>query len=850
MHGALNRLRDLLIAAGIAILLSPLLVLHALYILVGSRSRPWRSVRYLGSAATPFSSFSLRGPHVTAGTGPHSQSHRRQLVKHLPRLLNVLTGEMRLVGSEPIAVPSTGEEQPSVERPGFTGLRQLSRARDKGAEQHPEYDRFYELNRSFGLDLWILWRTLLFALFGRSTGLRLAVRRWERNPAWRDGLPPRVRAIPRRKTMLTRRWTVWAGGAVLVGAIPGLFTSQQARRDLEGASRALLEARRAAQVLQPERASLALNSAQQAFDRAHQRLGSWTTWGIQAIPGLNNNLEVARTIAGTGDLLVDAGREGLSVLQDLPIQDGKMVAPFKDGVLDIAPLREAREPANKMLELIARAREQVAGSPTFFLLPSVSAGRRNAMETLLEAEQQAQTAAGAAFLLPRIFGGDGPKTWVLGAENSSELRGRGGFVGSFGILTADQGRASLDDFTSVTTLPRLSGELSSLDSVDPEYARQYAFLGGVSAWANTTMNPDFKGAGALFLDRLEPLLQREFDGMITLDPTGLSYLLNATGPVQVEGIEEAVTAGNIVDLSLNELYFRFADDNPDRRELLTDIAAAVWDRVFTSPDLDPRALFDALARSVSERRMVMYAADPQVQNAVEQLGLGGRVAQSPDDYLLLLAQNFGENKADYYLTRHMTYAGTFDHEGNLDARLSVTVRNNAPPDAPLPSYIAGERERIELEAGISRSFFSLFVPERAQVRGLLVDGAPSGGLDNSLELGRRRLGYTVELGAGQSTTLTFVYQVPQAIREGRYRLLVQNQSTVVPDDLAIRLTLPPGASIQDRQTFVRGDELTWEGKADRTIEYSATIGTSAFRSILQRVTNWLSQPVGGAGEGR
>lgn len=830
------------------ILLAPLFLLHALYTMATSRRLPWRRVQYLGAAGKAFSGLSLRGPHVTARTVSRYQSHRWQLVKHLPRLLNVISGEMRLVGPEPRPVTeSTGEPQPLADRPGFTSLRQLSRFRDKPEDGHPEYDRFYELNRSFGLDLWILWRTLLFALLGRTTGLRLAVSKWERNPAWREGLPPRVRAIPRREKRFVRRWMAWAGAAVLVAAVPGFIVSQQARQDMEAARKALLEARAAAQALQPERADLALNTAQQDFNRANRRLRSWATWGIQATPGLNNNLQVARDIAGTGDLLVQAGKQGIAVLQAMPIREGTIAAPFKDGVLDVAPLREAREPANQMLDLIARARHQVAGSPTSFVLPGVSAGRHNAIETLREAERQAQTAAAAAFLLPRVFGDDGSKTWVLGAENSSELRGRGGFVGSFGILSADQGRVSLDDFNSVSSLPRLSADLSSLETVDPEYARQYAFMGGVGAWANTTMNPDFKGAGALFLNRLEPVLQQEFDGMITLDPTGLSYLLRATGPVQVEGIEEEVTAGNIVDLSLNELYFRFADDNPDRRELLTDIAAAVWERVLTSPELDSRALFDALARSASERRMVMYAADPQEQAAVERLGLGGRVEQGPGDYLLLLAQNFGENKADYYLTREMTYAGTFDHEGNLDARLSVTVRNTAP-DAPLPSYIAGEREGIELEAGLSRSFFSLFVPERAQAQGLLVDGTPSPVLDNSLELGRRRLAYTVELKAGESTTLTFLYRIPDAIREGHYRLLVQNQSTVVPDHLTIRLTPPPGATVDGRETFERGDDLVWEGKADRRVELSARVKRSTVQSMRHRVTEWLSRPVGGSGE--
>lgn len=850
MYSPLVRLRDPVVALFAFVLVAPLLLLHAAYAGLVQRIVPWQSRKFCGPSGKPFRAFSLRSK-VRVPAATHKGS-RRHLVRQAPRLLNVVAGQMALVGPEPLPGEAGSEASPtdrSAVRPGIIGLRQLSGARDKPGEKHPEYDRFYERNRSFGLDIWLMWRTLVFLATGRSTGLRLAVKRWERDPAWRDGAPQRVRAIPRRKGPTPwRRALLMLVGVVVVAGLPGLVGSYQARGSLEEGRRALAQVQNAALRLEPGVAEAALDQAAQSFALAGRQLNSPATLGLRAIPGLNNNLQVARAVAEAGEILVLAGRRGMVVLESLPIQDGRVAAPFSEGVLDVASFAAAREPAQQMHQHVSRARDRVTQSPTGFLLPPVASARDDALLALDAAQHQAEVAAAAAFLIPRVFGGESPKTWVLGAENSSELRGRGGFIGSFGILHTEGGRASLGDFTSVSgNLPRISAGLQSLEMVDPEYARQYSWLGGVGAWANLMMNPDFAGGAQLFLSKLEPVMDARFDGLIALDPTGLSYLLEATGPVNVDGIPQPITSENIVELSLNELYIQFEDDNPDRRELLTDIAGAVWESVLTTPNLDPRAILDALIRAAGERRMVMYAVDAREQQAIETLGLGGRVEQTDGDYLLLVGQNFGENKADYYLTRAMDYEGTFDLDGNLDARLRVTVTNTAPADTRLPSYIAGERDGIDLGAGRARTFFSVFVPQRAQLRSLHVDGQPSGDLDNSEELGKRRMGRFVELGAGESQTFTIAYRLPNAIRDGTYSLSIQNQSTVVPDQLSINLELPPTSEISGRSGFARGDALVWTGDANRDIVLAADISTSWLGSLAQRVVDQLSRPVFQAG---
>jgi lipopolysaccharide/colanic/teichoic acid biosynthesis glycosyltransferase len=89
---------------------------------------------------------------------------RRYSLDELAQLMNVLRGEMSLVGPRP-ALPSEVEQYDDWVRnrlrvkPGMTGLWQVSGRAETSFADYVRYDLFYIQNWSLSLDLWILWRT-------------------------------------------------------------------------------------------------------------------------------------------------------------------------------------------------------------------------------------------------------------------------------------------------------------------------------------------------------------------------------------------------------------------------------------------------------------------------------------------------------------------------------------------------------------------------------------------------------------------------------------------------------------------------------------------------------------------
>jgi putative colanic acid biosysnthesis UDP-glucose lipid carrier transferase len=180
-----KRLFDIGVAAAVLIFLCPALLLIALAICLDSPGPIlFRQERY-GRGREIFVMCKFRSMTVLERSGPFQQATRndarvtrvgrllrRTSLDELPQLINVLKGEMSLVGPRPHAVtmddafaeviPDYSERH--LVRPGLTGLAQISGFRGPTdalvkIEHRTMRDRLYIRRWTFLLDLYILLRT-------------------------------------------------------------------------------------------------------------------------------------------------------------------------------------------------------------------------------------------------------------------------------------------------------------------------------------------------------------------------------------------------------------------------------------------------------------------------------------------------------------------------------------------------------------------------------------------------------------------------------------------------------------------------------------------------------------------
>jgi len=181
----------MLIAAGLVRLSSPGPVLFR-QVRIGRGERPFTMLKlrtmYVDSderASREFNTCELLGEAEPDSDGvfklendprivPVGRFLRRYSIDELPQLLNVLRGEMSLVGPRPSLPWEVELYSPEQRRrheclPGLTGLWQVSGRNRLSMPQMLSLDLEYVERRSLRLDLWILWRTLPAVLAGGTS---------------------------------------------------------------------------------------------------------------------------------------------------------------------------------------------------------------------------------------------------------------------------------------------------------------------------------------------------------------------------------------------------------------------------------------------------------------------------------------------------------------------------------------------------------------------------------------------------------------------------------------------------------------------------------------------------------
>jgi len=181
-----KRAFDVVGAAGLLLLLSPVMVTTYLVLLFTTRGKPIFSQKRLGYRGRPFTMYKFRTMHADAIRRQHEVPNekdgpifknrhdpritplgrllRSTSIDETPQLVNVLLGQMSLVGPRPPLSKEVAKYQPWQRRrlavkPGLTCLWQVSGRSEIGFADWVRMDLWYVANQRFLTDLRLLAKT-------------------------------------------------------------------------------------------------------------------------------------------------------------------------------------------------------------------------------------------------------------------------------------------------------------------------------------------------------------------------------------------------------------------------------------------------------------------------------------------------------------------------------------------------------------------------------------------------------------------------------------------------------------------------------------------------------------------
>ncbi len=421
------------------------------------------------------------------------------------------------------------------------------------------------------------------------------------------------------------------------------------------------------------------DGAADIFEDASDSLEGWRTWAGRYVPVVGPHVEALRRVASAGVVLDRSAATTASTANyhDLTAENGQV---------DLAVVESLQEPVARSADLIAAARRSVAAVRSPWLLTSVRSQLDRIGDNLDDAGEQASIAAEGLRVAPELLGADGRRRYFVAFATPGESRNGGGFVGALGILTADRGRLELTE----------AGNLNALNPVGPPYPfdpppaweERYGSYDVGRFLGNLAASPDWPTDRGV-IAQLYPQTPggTSVDGALYVDPAAIAGLLELTGPVEVPALGVTLDAANAERFLLQDQYVLIDGNNPQRKELLGDAARATFDALTSRPLPGISSLAESLGRLVAagHLRLSVNATDPE--RFLDRVGLSGQWAvPAGSDHVSVRWANLLANKIDSFIRRDIEVRTTVDHAtGTLTEKVTVTVRNDAPPRASRPT---------------------------------------------------------------------------------------------------------------------------------------------------------------------
>jgi hypothetical protein len=534
----------------------------------------------------------------------------------------------------------------------------------------------------------------------------------------------------------------------------------------------------------PEFDRTALNGLQTDLSDVESRLGSVRdTVGsdplvalLRAAPPTGDQVHGADHLIAAATDLTQAGDHGLVVARSyVQIRETAGQGNGSQMASLVSLMTSSRSQVLEIADAIKAARNELNAMPTG-LVSQLADARSQVLTELQRVQPELNGYLRVQEQLPDMLGMNGPRRYLVLAEDPAELRPSGGFIGTYGLVTFDKGRMTNSQFQNTLLLDFKPGP----PYVEPPTGLKNHLLGTQYSWqlADAGWSPDFPTSAqeALKLYTLESG-DSQVDGVIALDTYSIDLVLGVTGPISVPGSGVTFTAGQTTMTALANTR-QPTDPSTDRKAILATFGGELLNAMLSTPTARWPSLMNALSDAAGQRQLMVWTKDA-------------------GDYVQAADANVAPT-SKYNLVTHRTQnlAVQIDDVGNADDTLTLNWDNRADqPEASalraLP-YTGTE--------GMLGNYLRVLTPDRSRLQsvsgGRLV---PLTGVEEiSSEAGRTAYGlFLLEPPGMTSATISWVspYPVETDDTTGLYRLTVQKEAGRPAEPLSVRVTVPEGATI-------------------------------------------------------
>lgn len=406
-------------------------------------------------------------------------------------------------------------------------------------------------------------------------------------------------------------------------------------------------------------------------------------WDLSShIPLLGRNFHAVQSVS---EVLDDVATNALPPIVAVAEKVNTKTFSPQGGKVDLAALSSIEPSVAKADLALTEAKRKISDIDADSLLTPLGDPVRAAQHKINTAQSAASSGHLASRLLPKMLGGEGSRRYMLLIQNNAEVRSTGGITGAFAIIAANKGKISMGKQGTVLDLKPITKPV--LKATKGEQATYTESL--FTDLRDVNFTPDFPRTGEITAAMVKEGLDEDVDGVISVDPVALSYLLAGTGPVTLQD-GTVLTDANAVSFLLNKVYVDNEDQPARQDDIFASAAREIFDVVKAGTG-DPRLVIGGLVQAAAENRLTVWSAHDDEQKQIAPTRLSGRLTSDEGEtpHVGIYLNDGASTKMEYYLEYYSTLATTKClANGTQELTTNTALTSNAPGNAA-DLYVAG-----------------------------------------------------------------------------------------------------------------------------------------------------------------
>lgn len=355
-------------------------------------------------------------------------------------------------------------------------------------------------------------------------------------------------------------------------------------------------------------------------------------WDVAAmLPVVGSDVKGVQTIASA---LADASDNAIVPLTSSLSTTPPSACIDADGKLNIAAITTLLGAIQNGAPAMQRCTDELTSLPAFHIekLQKLVGPAQEKITGINDVFQEANTFAP---IIGSMLGANGNRTYLLAAQNTAEIRASGGFPGSMGTVSIDNGAIELGDFTKVYDM--MAEETPAQCAItDEENALFYPWYTQYS-WDNS-FNPDYPRVAGIWAAAYQEKTEQSVDGVISITPTMVQDLLAATGDSFTLSDGTTIDGTNATKVLQHDLYWKYLSSGSNMSEgndlcdaLFSEAAEYAFDSALENMNASSlMKLVSTMMGGLEDRRVMIWLADATEQGYIEDMGYSGSMTAASE----------------------------------------------------------------------------------------------------------------------------------------------------------------------------------------------------------------------------